>query len=126
MFEQLDRKVLVNIEMPDKIFDIDTAVPLGLIINELLTNSYKYATEKNKISQISITLEDKGNGDFILIFSDNGKGIKEGVNFENATTLGLRLIKGLASQLGGKGSYSNINKSTFTITFKDTIARLNG
>ena len=126
VFEQLDRKVLVNIEMPDKIFDIDTAVPLGLIINELLTNSYKYATEKNKISQISITLEDKGNGDFILIFSDNGKGIKEGVNFENATTLGLRLIKGLASQLGGKGSYSNINKSTFTITFKDTIARLNG
>ena len=126
VFEQLDRKVLVNIEMPDKIFDIDTAVPLGLIINELLTNSYKYATEKNKISQISITLEDKGNGDFILIFSDNGKGIKEGVNFENATTLGLRLIKGLASQLGGKASYSNINKSTFTITFKDTIARLNG
>lgn len=123
VFEQLDRKIEVSIEMPDKIFDIDTAVPLGLIINELLTNSYKYATEKNKLGLIDIVLKDKENGDFILIYSDNGKGIKEDIDFENSTTLGLRLIKGLSSQLGGMASYSNINKSTFTIIFKDTPSR---
>jgi len=123
VFEQLDCKMDIKIDMPNKVVDIDTAVPLGLIINELLTNSYKYATVKNKTGTIAIELLDKLNGNYQLIYTDSGPGIKQGVNFNNASTLGLRLIKGLSGQLAGKASYKNDNVSTFTIEFKDTAAR---
>lgn len=123
VFEQFNYKSEVHIIMPDNILDIDTAVPLGLIVNELLTNSYKYATTKNKICLITIELKDKGEGEFILRYSDNGPGIKSNIDFNSAKTMGLRLIKGLSGQLAGKASYSNAHGSEFTIEFKDRDAR---
>ncbi|MDX2173439.1 MAG: histidine kinase dimerization/phosphoacceptor domain -containing protein [Bacteroidota bacterium] len=123
VFEQLDYKMDITIDMPDKIVDIDTAVPLGLIINELLTNSYKYATIKCKTGKIVIQLQDFNNGHYVLNYSDSGPGIKHGVDFTNANTLGLRLIKGLAGQLSGKAIYKNEGTSTFIIEFKDTATR---
>lgn len=123
VFEQLDYKMDLTIDMPDKIVDIDTAVPLGLIINELLTNSYKYATLKSKTGKIDIQLQDFNNGHYVLNYSDSGPGIKDGVDFTNANTLGLRLIKGLAGQLSGKAIYKNEGTSTFIIEFKDTATR---
>ncbi len=123
VFESADYKMNVKTEMTDDVLDIDTAVPLGLIINELLTNSYKYATVKGKIGTIKITLHDKKNGNFELNYSDSGPGIKEGVNFDTAASLGLRLIKGLAGQLGGGTNYKNENGSVFTIWFKNSLAR---
>lgn len=123
VFEQMDYKMNISIDMPDKIVDIDTAVPLGLIVNELLTNSYKYATVKGKIGKIGIQLEDLRNGNYVLNYTDSGPGIKNGINFDNSTTLGLRLIKGLAGQLAGKAMHKNEGVSTFIIWFKDTNAR---
>ncbi len=123
VFEHLDSKMLIKINMPDLVLDIDTAVPLGLIINELLTNSFKYASVKNKTGSINIEMIERAKGNYILIFSDNGPGIDAAINFDTAITLGLRLIKGLAAQLYGEAIYHFDNGSIFTITFKDTVTR---
>ncbi len=123
VFEHLDCKMDINIDVPNNLIDIDTAIPLGLIINELLTNSYKYATTKGAIGKISIQLINKQDGNYQLIYSDSGPGINKDVDFSQASSLGLRLIKGLSAQLAGEASYSNNGLSTFTINFKDTSAR---
>jgi two-component sensor histidine kinase len=123
VFEHMDRTMNVTLDMPDKVLDIDTAVPLGLIINELLTNSYKYAAVKGKSGSIHMKMEDKGDGNYLFFYSDSGPGIKNEIDFEKATTLGLRLIKGLAGQLAGRATYNKQSGSVFIIEFKDSKAR---
>ncbi len=122
VFEQLHRKLDVSITMPDVMFDIDTAVPLALIINELLTNAFKYATQSANAGKVNITLTDDQNGNYTLRFTDDGPGLHE-VDFASASTLGLRLIKGLSAQLYGDAAYHYDHGSVFTIRFKDSAAR---
>lgn len=123
VFENGDYKMDVKLSLPDTDFDIDTAVPLGLILNELLTNSYKYATSKGKTGFIEISLTGNGQGDYVLIYKDDGPGMKGSVDFNNAGSLGLRLIKGLAGQLMGEARYEYQAGAEFRINFKDSAAR---
>ncbi|HEX5655535.1 MAG TPA: sensor histidine kinase, partial [Chitinophagaceae bacterium] len=101
--------------------DIDTAVPLGLIINELFTNFYKYGMPDGGRGMVEINLEQVNPGNFILGFTDNGPGLKD--DWENADTLGLKLVHVLSQQLGGKMSYTFKKGSCFSIYFKDTATR---
>lgn len=123
VFEERNKKLTVEILGEDANLDIDTAVPLGLIINELLTNAYKYAIPENKPGVLTLELTKISEGQYVLICKDNGPGIKGTLNFEDATTLGLRLIKGLISQLSGSVSYHYENGAVFTFSFKDAEAR---
>lgn len=124
VFESLSHKVNISINLQKQELDIDTAVPLGLIVNELLTNSYKYAISKNKDCVIIIELQTTTIGNYILIYSDNGTGLKKEINFEESNTMGLRLIKGLADQIGGKAAYKFNNGAQFTIEFKNGVSRM--
>lgn len=123
VFENSDFKMNVKLEVPEIDFDIDTAVPLSLILNELLTNSYKYASVKGTTGQVEIALWVKGQGNYALVYKDNGPGMKAGIDFGNATSLGLRLIKGLAAQLMGEANYEFDHGAMFVIAFKDSAAR---
>ncbi len=97
--------------------NIDTAIPLGLIINELVTNSVKYAFPKLS-GKISIKL--KSNHDQMeLTIADNGIGIPEGVDLENSKTLGLQLVNSLVNQLEGKLALDISNGTQFKIIFKE-------
>ena len=116
----------MQIDVPETLLDIDTAVPLGLIMNELLTNSYKYAFDTQKEGLIKIDLEPLNPGDFILNYADNGPGIANNININNSTSLGLRLINRLSKQLGGSATYQYNNGSSFKIHFKDSIRRNQG
>ncbi|MGZ2368464.1 tetratricopeptide repeat-containing sensor histidine kinase [Ancylomarina sp. YFZ004] len=119
---KIEQEVEHSIEIEDINFDIDTAVPLGLIVNELLTNAFKYAFSKQHIGQLNIKLEH--NQDYYkLSIKDNGKGLPEGYNFDKSKSLGLRLVRRLSKQLYGKAEYTYDNGSVFTIYFKDTVAR---
>ena len=82
-----------NMEM-----DIDTAIPLSLIVNELVTNAMKYAYEGINNPEMSISLN-KPNGHYLLDFSDNGVGIDHDKDTSNS--FGIRLIKSLVAQLNG-------------------------
>ena len=119
---QIEQEVEHSIEMEDVNFDIDTAVPLGLIVNELLTNAFKYAFTKQDIGQLSIKLEH--NQDYYkLSIKDNGLGLPDDYNFEKSKSLGLKLVRRLSKQLYGKAEYTFDNGSVFTIFFKDTETR---
>lgn len=123
VFEERNKKLSVEILGEDANLDIDTAVPLGLIINELLTNAYKYAIPENKPGVLTLELKIISEGQYELVCKDNGPGIKGTINFEDATTLGLRLIKGLIGQLAGSVSYHYEGGAVFTFNFKDAEAR---
>jgi two-component sensor histidine kinase len=104
-------------------FDIDTAIPLGLILNELLTNACKYAFDEGEQGELSIRLEQKEAGNYSLEVKDNGNGMPADFNLTKARSLGLRLVRRLSKQLLGKVTYKNDNGACFCIEFKDTALR---
>lgn len=92
----------------DAIFlSIDTAVPCGLMINELLSNCLKHAFPSNRNGEILVRIEGKENGIVTLLVSDNGVGLPVGFNFEQVTSLGLQLVRTLAKQLNGQLEINN-------------------
>lgn len=97
---------------------IDSAVPLGLIINELLTNSFKYAMadhQKNKIT-VQLKSREEPNG-YLLVFRDNGPGFPADYNMKKSVSLGMKVIQLLTRQLGGKLNFYNDNGSVFEVPF---------
>lgn len=108
----------INIEVAaEKIYlDINRAIPCGLIINELVTNSMKHAFEKIENGFIRIELNsDKEN--YSLIIHDNGKGIKLSTNIEESNSLGLRIVESLVQQLNGNLTLENAEGTKFIIKF---------
>ncbi|APZ46002.1 hypothetical protein BW723_06705 [Polaribacter reichenbachii] len=104
-------------------FDVDTAIPLGLIINEIITNSYKYAFKSDKKNSLLISLEKEENKDYKLIIEDNGPGLSTDINVKKAKSLGLRLVNRLVKQLHGTLKQTNSKGAKFEIYFKDIHQR---
>jgi two-component system, sensor histidine kinase PdtaS len=115
----------LDICMKDVMIDVDTAIPLGLILNELTSNAFKYGLNQRSSNEIKICLDETSIGEYKLTFRDNGKGLQKGLNLENIKSLGLLLVKRLTKQLQGKLNYYNENGAVFEVTFKDSIRRSN-
>jgi two-component sensor histidine kinase len=98
--------------------DIDTSIPLGLIINELLTNSYKYAFAGRSSGTIRIILKEKNAGELELHVSDDGKGLPAGFDPATLNSLGVKLVKGLASQVKGTVRFESNQGTHCFIDFK--------
>ncbi len=118
-----DVSVKLNIRANNILLDIDTAVPLALIINEMLTNSAKYAFKDQKEGQINITIELMEEHRFKLHYSDSGPGIAEPKQLDSNNTLGSRLIKILTRQLGGTVEQFNDNGAHYLVTFYNMANR---
>jgi len=105
-------------------FDLDTSISLGLILNELLTNSYKHAISKNHYLEILLKLQLRKDGMFNLTCQDNGYPMPH--TFEQMTKkgFGLKLASRLTKQLHGSLSYSYNSGNTFTIVFADEKKRM--
>jgi PAS domain S-box-containing protein len=98
--------------------DLDTAIPVGLITNELVTNSLKYAFAGRSVGEIGVRLTKSEAGDFVLMVSDNGVGLPEKFNFDKATSLGLRLVRILTKQMRARLEISNGMGTQFRVYFK--------
>ena len=122
VFHQEGQQVEAYYNVPEINFDIDTIVPLGLLVNELLTNSFKYAFRNNAAGKITMSVSKQEEGYFIFTYKDSGPGLRENFEIQKASSLGLRLIYRLGKQLGGSVSYDK-NGNTFYINFKDSITR---
>lgn len=108
--------ISLQIKMDEVYFDIQTAIPLGLIINELVSNAYKYAFPDNRNGMIQIKLIQKKRNSELTI-SDNGIGI---ANIENQKkTLGLQLVEELVFQIDGKMEVLNNNGLKYKIRFEN-------
>jgi PAS domain S-box-containing protein len=102
------RGIAFNLETPNVKVTFDQAIPLGLIINELLTNAIKYAFPKNYTDadphvDITVTIE----AGLTLMVSDNGVGLKDDMALEESDSLGMTVIYSLTEQLGGHVTFHN-------------------
>ncbi|MFC1887905.1 histidine kinase dimerization/phosphoacceptor domain -containing protein [Candidatus Cloacimonadota bacterium] len=99
-FSTLSADIKLEVDTEDILLDIDTAVPCGLILNELVSNSLKYAFPDNKKGMLKVSF--KQNKDICeLIVKDNGIGIPENLDINKTSTLGFQLVKALTEQLHG-------------------------
>jgi two-component sensor histidine kinase len=93
-------------------FDLQRLVALGLLINELVTNSAKYAFTNGESGAIYINLEENDREELILTVKDDGRGLPPGLDLMNGKSLGLRIMNSLAAQLGGELTWIEQNKGT--------------
>ncbi len=109
--------IILKKELKPVSLPVDKAVPLGLILNELVSNTLKHAFPENKDGEVTVTLE-KGDGkEVTLSVSDNGKGLPEGFDWKETDSLGLRLVQMLASQLHGNVKSESNSGTVFKVTF---------
>lgn len=119
-------RVSLKVNIEDVILSIDTAIPCGLIINELISNSLKHGFPEERVGVVSVSLKtDAINNEYELRVSDNGVGIKEGFDLKNTQTIGLYLVTNLVyNQLHGSIELNkdSIDSGTeFIIRFKKRI-----
>ena len=129
-------KIGLKINVEDISIGIDTAIPCGLVINELMSNSMKYAFPDGREGEIKISMRSISDfglqnadlkseirnpqSEIELVFSDNGVGIPEDIDYRNTESLGLHLIVKLTEhQLGGKVELDRSKGTEFRIRFKE-------
>ncbi len=115
LYQNKEKNIEINYQKNNIVFDVSKGIFLGLILNELITNSFKYAFENRNEGKININISNKNN-QFIIEYYDNGCGIKDGFNDKNGG-FGFKIIRILIQQIKGKLEYDFANnRSTFTIT----------
>ncbi len=102
------------------VLNMDTAVPCGLIINELVTNSIKHAFKGIKSGKVSVKFHSQ-DGCYTLIVSDNGTGLPKDFDVRNPEKLGLKLVNSLTDQLDGRLEVHSNGGTTFKIRFHEII-----
>jgi len=112
-------KIRVEYDIDDILLDINQAIPLGLITNELLSNCLKYAFSGRQEGLVTITLKKKDNI-IKLSIVDNGVGIPDDFDLEGSDTLGLQLVRSLTEQLHGEFNYSNEDGTNFKLQFSES------
>ncbi len=100
--------------------DVEQAIPCGLIINELICNSLKYAFPQGKEGEIYISFYSDNNR-ITMIVSDNGVGIPKELNWQSADSLGLKLVNALTEQLEGTLELNRDIGTEFKLTFQNVI-----
>jgi two-component system, sensor histidine kinase PdtaS len=100
---------------------IDKAIPLGLILNELITNSLKYGKPDQQEPMLSIAIHKKTE-EVELTIEDNGKGLPENFDFKGAESFGLKLVHSLIRQLGGTITWSSKQGTKWILTL--SIAKI--
>jgi PAS domain S-box-containing protein len=111
-------KIIPVLVAEDININLDTAIPLGLIVNELITNSIKYAFKGRDNGTLEITFQEIDDG-LILKVSDDGVGLGPDVDIDSSKTLGLKLVKNLAMQLDADLEIGRDKGTSFTFKFKE-------
>jgi two-component sensor histidine kinase len=114
----LPDKIHLEVNCEKTILNLDTSIPLGLIINELVTNSIKHAFPASSRGKIAINLRTQNKFVFLTV-EDNGVGMDPTITPENSGTLGLQLVYTLIDQINGKIEFENLKPqgTRINITF---------
>lgn len=94
------RKIAVKINVEDIVLEVDSAIPCGLIINELITNCFKYAFPGDRTGEVVVSFTKEGNT-YRLSIRDNGVGLPAGFDYRQTSTLGMEIVNVLTKQLLG-------------------------
>ena len=110
-------KVTIDIDIGDLALGVNTAVPCGLIITELVTNSFQHAFLDNGGGSITIKMAADGDDGFLLVVGDSGRGIPEGFNMNAGSNIGLQIVNSLVKQLKGTIEFDTQKGVEATIRF---------
>jgi two-component sensor histidine kinase len=116
--------IKLEVQLAPTSVTIDTAMPVGLMLNELFTNALKYAFPGNRAGQLTVKLGAGPAGEIRLLVQDDGVGLKPEFQFEQASTLGLRLVRMFAKQLRATVKLrSEPGHTAFDIEFKEAATK---
>lgn len=113
------KNVDLVLDVENIMLDVDTAIPLGLIINELLTNSMKHAFSDDQKGIINVNFNKLKDDKLLLEVKDNGKGLSSNFKVEDSDSLGLRLIYSLTDQICGQIEVDGSHGACFSIKFHE-------
>lgn len=111
--------VQLNLNVNQILLSVDTAIPCGLIINELISNALKYAFSLGQSGEIKIKFYSHQQGQLTLIVSDNGIGLPKDFDWQNSESLGLQIVAALTNQLEGELEINKTNGTEFKIKFSE-------
>jgi two-component sensor histidine kinase len=117
-YGMMGKGVKLTTDIHDLYLDINTTIPLGLITNELVSNSLKYAFPPGKKGEISIAIT-RENDVLTVVFKDNGAGMPMDFDWRNAKSLGLRLVISLVEQLQGTIELDRTSGTMFTMVLHE-------
>jgi two-component sensor histidine kinase len=110
-------RINFRMDIEDVLLNIDTAITLGLSINEMVSNSLKHAFPDRMKGEIFISLNETSKDNFCLTIKDDGVGLPPNLDFRNTSSLGLQLVNTLIEQLEGTIDLDNGSGTKFSITF---------
>ncbi len=123
-FFKKDKQIELSFDLDDVIASSKIAIPIALIVNELVTNSFKYAFVNSSEGNISVKLKKQEEYSYLTI-SDNGCGVEEGVDLNESDSLGFKLVNIFTRQLKGSLEYFNKDGLSVTIKFKHEKESIN-
>lgn len=110
--------IALKTNVEDIYLDINTAIPLGLIVNELITNSLKHAFPEGMTGEIDVDFHMvKDHYEFTV--KDNGIGFPDTLDYKNTESLGMQMVNSLTEQIDGEIVLNNETGTSFKITFKE-------
>lgn len=111
-----DKAISIDLCVPETEMDINTLIPLGMLLNELFTNSYKYAFAGRNEGEIQLKVQQTDDPDtYTMLYKDDGPGLNKHIDLENPPTLGFEIIHTLLNQL--KATYTYDFEHTFFLEF---------
>jgi len=123
IYKDENKQINCSVSAQNINLDIDTAIPLGLIINEMVSNAYKYAFKGRDHGEIKLVLEKLKNDTFRLEVSDNGIGLPSEIETDKADSLGLKLVNILTRQLKGELKIERKTGTQFILEFSEVIRK---
>ncbi len=118
-FDVSSSEVSVSVDVPEREMDIDSLIPCGLIINELVSNAFKYAFPSRKDGVLHIGITSPTEGVTELVVRDNGPGLSPEIDILKTRSMGLRLVNALVKQLKGELVINRKGGTGFRITFRE-------
>lgn len=110
--------IKLNMKVGKTLLDINTAIPLGLIVNELISNSLKHAFPDNRAGEITVKFSREGD-QFHFMVADNGVGLPKDLDYTKSKSLGMRLVNTLVNQMNGIIEIEQDEGTCFLIKFTE-------
>jgi len=112
-------RVRLAMDAEEVFLNINTAIPCGLIVNELISNALKHAFPNGRNGEVAIELHQIEGDRYRIRVRDNGVGFPEGLDFQQTGTLGMQIISTLVNQIDGRLDYQSQDGTSFILEFNE-------
>ncbi len=117
-------RIRLSMRTEEVFLNVNTAIPCGLIVNELVSNALKHAFPAGRRGEVAIELARNETGEFLLRISDDGVGFPKDLDFRRTDTLGMQIVVTLVDQIDGTIELAGSGKAGFQIRFKEIPQKL--